>query len=135
MVYHEGAWHVSGEGLDRVASLQAKFAALQEATAALRKRNNKMEAKLTVVTGGYAKRAASLKNEIFEHVAAQGKARSEEAIFGHLHQQEVRGGALRVQKLGEEVAQLKALEASLQKEYGDVKIERRRREMERNQVA
>jgi pre-mRNA-splicing factor CDC5/CEF1 len=135
MVYHEGAWHVSGEGLDRVASLQAKFAALQEATAVLRKRNNKMEAKLTVVTGGYAKRAASLKDKILEHVAAQGNARSEEAIFGHLQQQEVRGGALRVEKLGEEVAQLKALEASLQKEYGDVKIERRRRELERNQVA
>ena len=129
LVFVEGKWQTATSETDRLASLRAQFAALQDATADLRKRNDKLEQKLAVVNGGYAKRAGAVKDEILNTVGALHNSRIEEAVFGQLLRQEASGGSARVDKLQEEVDQLKATEAALQKVYGDLRIERRRQEV------
>eukprot|EP00977_Amphora_coffeiformis_P010510 scaffold2476_cov193-Amphora_coffeaeformis.AAC.5 len=129
LVLVKGKWQSATSEDDRLASLKAQFAALQDATAELRKRNDKLEQKLAVVNGGYAKRAGALKDEILHTVGALHNSRIEKAVFGLLQRQEASGGAARVDKLQEEVDQLKATEAALQKVYGDLRIERRRQQV------
>lgn len=122
-------WQEATNKADRVDSLKAQFAALETATKEMRKANDKVENKLSVAHGGYSKRSRALKDEILSAVAALQHSRTEQAVFEQLQRQEASGGAARVEKLQEEVNQLKALEKSQQKEYGDLRIEIRRQKL------
>jgi hypothetical protein len=129
LVFINGSWQEATEQSDRLASLKAQFTALDSATKELRKANDKAENKLTLAHGGYSKRSRALRDEILATVGATQNALIEQTIFEQLQRQESSGGAARIEKLEEEVKHLKSLEASLQKEYGDLRIERRRQEL------
>ena len=130
LVFLDGKWQEARAGKDRLTSLQAQFEALKGAFTELRKKNDKTAQKLSVVNGGYSKRAVALKGEILYAAGALQDSRIEQAVFERLQRQESSGGASRIEKLQDEVNNLKALEAGLQKMYGDLRIEKRRRDLQ-----
>lgn len=113
-------------GAPDMAALKAEFQALQDATAALAKQNDKTQAKISLKNGGYAKRAATVKEAILEQFAALQNHRIEYAVFQHLQSHEVRGASNRIEGLREDIGRLEAYESVAQKQYGDLLLEKKR---------
>ena len=127
LAYVTDAGLVGTESSDNtIAALRTEFGALQEATASLRKRNDKLETKLSVKHGGYAKRQQTLGDQLLQDFATLANCCIEEAVFGRLQSQEVRGGEQRIEQLGQELVEAEANESQLQKRYGDLLLERKR---------
>jgi len=122
----QGGWI---EGGDRVTGLRHEFLALQEATEALQKKNDKLANKLGVVNGGYQKRAEKLQADTKQAAADLESARMEEAVYSNLQRQEAVGGARRVELLQQEIKALRAAEVALQKRYGELVIKRRQQQV------
>jgi hypothetical protein len=127
MVRTEEGWVESPTDGQVAASLRLEFEQLRQATESLRKRNDKAEAKLKVVNGGYARVADKCERDAREALDAVRSARIERAVYASLQSQEARGGSLRVERLEDDVRRLQSLEAELQRRYGDLVVERRRR--------
>jgi hypothetical protein len=127
MMYTEEGWVESPTQEDVVSSLKLEFDGLRQATEALRKKNDKIEAKLKVMNGGYAKIDDRCTQEMRQTIDAIKNARIELSVYRMLQSQEQRGGSERVEQLQEDVKRLQSLEAELQKQYGDLMVERRRR--------
>lgn len=127
-VFTKDGWSSADKELE---SLKLEFETLQEATALLRKKNDKTEAKLKVVHGGYVKRAANLRKERSQAFQELQNARIEEAVYRKLQSQETAGAAKRIEKLKEEIARGEAEEATMQKKYSDLLVEKRRLGMKR----
>jgi pre-mRNA-splicing factor CDC5/CEF1 len=127
MVYTHGGWVESPTQDQIVASLQLEFDELRQATEALKKKNDKVETKLKVVNGGYAKLADKCTEEMQQVLDATQNAKIEQAVYRMLQSQERLGGADRIEKRQEDVRRLQSMEAELQKQYGDLMVERRRR--------
>lgn len=123
-VYTKVGWQDSKEAV--LESLRLEFDTLQKAVGALQKKNDKIESKLSVVTGGYNKRATKLNEEVLESFSTLQNARIEEYVYNELYKQELQGGANRIEALQNDIMTLKKIEGSLQKEYGDLVIEKRR---------
>jgi pre-mRNA-splicing factor CDC5/CEF1 len=127
MVYTTVGWVESPTQDQIVASLQLEFDELRQATEALKKKNDKVETKLKVVNGGYAKLADKCTEEMQQVLDATKNAHIEQAVYRMLQSQERLGGADRIEKRQEDVKRLQSMEAELQKQYGDLMVERRRR--------
>jgi pre-mRNA-splicing factor CDC5/CEF1 len=127
MVYTTGGWVESPTQDQIVASLQLEFDELRQATDALKKKNDKVETKLKVVNGGYAKLADKCTEEMQQVLDGTKTAKIEQGVYRMLQSQERLGGADRIEKRQEDVRRLQSLEAELQKQYGDLMVERRRR--------
>jgi pre-mRNA-splicing factor CDC5/CEF1 len=125
-VYKSGGWTVAKTDADRIESARLEFETLQEATTALRKKNDKLESKLSVVNGGYVKRAKGLREQMLEEFGNLQNARIEESVYSLLESHEVQGAMNRGERLKQETAALKKSEAVLQKRYGELLVERRR---------
>jgi pre-mRNA-splicing factor CDC5/CEF1 len=123
MSYGPGGWTTTQYSLE---CLRLELETLQEATASLRRKNDKLESKLAVVNGGYAKRAGKAGDDILKLFADTNNAKIEESVYRTLQSHERRGAVLRVEKLKEEISSLKKNEAVWQKEYGELILERRR---------
>lgn len=121
----EASLFVPGETPD-MSTLKAEFQALQAATAALVKQNDKTQAKISLKNGGYGKRVAAVKDTILEHFAALQNHRIEHAVFQHLQSHEVRGASNRIDGLREDIGRLEAYESVAQKRYGDLLLEKKR---------
>jgi chaperonin cofactor prefoldin len=119
-------WVSAADKSKTIQGMKAEFEALQEATATLKKRNEKLEAKLGVKHGGYAKRAESIRESAMQSFAERRNAEIETAVFSTLQSHEDRGGELRIEKLQGEIAKLKEDEAISQKRYGDLLLEKKR---------
>jgi pre-mRNA-splicing factor CDC5/CEF1 len=127
MVYLEGGgWSEAKSDRERNDSLRLELETLQEVTAAIKKKNDKLESRLSVMNGGYIKRGEKLRSEILQSISDLEKANIEEAVYRQLLSQEVAGGTNRVNRLKKEILELKKQEAALQKRYGDLVVEKRR---------
>ena len=109
-----------------IESLKFEFIILKEATDVLRKKNEKGETKLAVVHGGYSKRAAKVRSDTLQCYMELQNALIEEDVYRTLQSQEVSGAASRIEKLKEEIANIEADEATMQKRYSDLLVEKRR---------
>jgi pre-mRNA-splicing factor CDC5/CEF1 len=132
MIYRQDGWTHAKETSDNVDSLRLEFETLQEATDALRKKNDKLESKLSVINGGYTKRANKFREDILQNFAELQNARIEESVYRTLQSHEVQGGTNRIDSLTEDVAGLRREEAAMQKRYGDLVVEKRRKAVKMN---
>jgi hypothetical protein len=132
MLYHKSSIEGHGEWIDSrgspdvLNSLKFQFETLREATETLRQKNDKMEAKLAVMNGGYANRAVKFQKDTLQTFAQWQNSRIEEAVYRQLQSQERQGGALRIESWKRDVAQAKAEEARLQKQYGALVMNKRK---------
>jgi hypothetical protein len=126
MVYNGNGWSKANSDGETLVSLRLELGTLQEATAALHKKNNKTESKLNVVNGGYVKRSDKLGEEILNSYAATDNLKIEQVVYERLQSFEQRGGADRIEHVNKEVETLKREEAGLQEKYGSLIVEKRR---------
>ena len=110
----------------RLAEIKAEFDALNEVTEAMKKKNDKMEQKLTVLVHGYQKRADGLCDSILQRYSEFRHSQIEEAVYRNLQTNEQEAIVRRPEKLEEEVKELEKMESSAQKRYGDLIHERNR---------
>jgi pre-mRNA-splicing factor CDC5/CEF1 len=132
MLYKDGAWSQSKGSGANIDSLRLEFETLQEATEAMRKKNDKLESKLSVMNGGYSKRAEKFREDILQNFADLQNARIEESVYQTLQSHEVQGGINRIEGLKQDIAGLRGEEALLQKRYGDLVVEKRRKVVKSN---
>lgn len=125
--YTDSGW--SSNPSTRLASLKMEWEILVDATVSLRKKNLKSETKHNLVTGGYAKRASTLHSGVLDTFAAWRNSGIEEVVYSALQEHERRGALSRTDKLKAEIKALKAVEANLQREYGDLAVRRRRQQV------
>lgn len=114
---------------EHIASLKHEFDVLREATAALKKKNEKTSNKLSKLNGGYAKRRKTIEETTLNSFAELQNKRIEEHVYAGLHKQEIVGGQARVNDLKEQIKRLKAEEAILQKRYGELVVQKRRQQV------
>jgi pre-mRNA-splicing factor CDC5/CEF1 len=101
-------------------ALALEFDTIQEATSALRKKNEKTESKLAVMTGGLAKRAQGVNVELLQLYGDLRNAIIEEAVYADLKDQEQRGGVARIDRLRGDIAKLQQDEVDLQGVYQEL---------------
>lgn len=128
MVYvpDRGGWVEAASDEDRIESLRHEFSVLQEATSSMKKKNDKITAKLAVTNGGYSKRADKFRDDILQTYADLQNAKIEETVYRTLQSHETQGGTNRIERLKTQIKALRAAEAGLQKRYGDLVVEKRR---------
>lgn len=101
-------------------SYALEFETLEEAAATLRKRNEKIESKLIILTGGLAKRAQNTTAEISHLYEAVQNASIEESVYQTLREHEENGAIARIERLRNGIYRLKQDEARLQAVYDDL---------------
>jgi hypothetical protein len=94
--------------------------ALQEATSALRKTNEKVESKLALWTGGYSKRSQQISANVLVLYGELRNALIEEAVYQNLQRKEELGSVRRIDKLRADIRQLCQDEAELQSDYQEL---------------
>jgi hypothetical protein len=109
-----------------IASLRHEFQCLQDATAQLKKKNDKLASKLDIVNGGHRKRADQFRRDILQLHKDLQDAQIQEAVYRRLLQNETQGGLNRIERLQHEIGELRKAEALLQKRYGDLLIQKKR---------
>jgi pre-mRNA splicing factor component len=122
----ERGWIDTPSDQDRIDSMRYELQVLQEATAALKKKNDKVAAKLAVTNGGYSKRAEKFQAEIAQHASDLEQAKRDEILYQALHKNEIEGGNHRLEQWNQQIKALRVVEAALQKEYGSLLVEKRR---------
>lgn len=133
-VYVTGrGWIFAPNDTDRVVSLRHEFEALQKATAALAKQNAKRHRKLTVKTNGYIQRAKQLHDSTVASYETWQSSVIEESVYRKLQLQETAAATARLESLRSDVQELRAIEATLQKKYGTLVVEERRRQQQAKQ--
>ena len=114
------------ENGNELEALKEEFQTIREATMALRKKNDKIAAKLSIKNGGYNMRAKTLNEEMLQNFALQQNHKIERTVFERLSSMEVRGAIQRIESLQNELADLESQESALQKQYGDLLLEKKR---------
>jgi chaperonin cofactor prefoldin len=94
-------------------NLALEFDTLQEATSALRKKNEKTESKIALLTGGLAKRAEKTTNEILQLYHGLKNAEIEESVYSKLKDQEEQGAVARIDRFRSDIAKLQSDELTL----------------------
>lgn len=107
-------------------ALRAEHDALSTASALLRKKADKLEARLTLRHGGYIKRYDALRSEALRSHAELRHAAIEEGVYATLLAAEGRGAQSRIEGLENEVKKLEEDEAASQRRYGELLRERNR---------
>jgi len=121
-------WVTTSEGSNKdvISAIKTEFFAVKEVSDAIRKKADKLESKLTIKNGGYAKRADVLRDEILQYFAEYHHSKIELDVFSMLLRHERQGISNRIRKFEGEIKELEAGEASLQKRYGDLLHEKNR---------
>lgn len=101
-------------------SFALQFDTLQEATSVLRKKNEKAESKLVIMTGGYSKRAEAISSEMLQIYGEMRNSTIEEAVYADLQGKEERGGVQRIDRLRADIHNLQQDEARLQSIYQEL---------------
>jgi hypothetical protein len=97
-----------------------EFDALQEGISALRKRNEKAESKLALLTGGLGKRVESSGSILLQTYGELRNAMIEQAVYENMRAHEEPGSVRRMERLQQNVAKLQEDEARLQGIYQDL---------------
>ena len=113
----------------RSSSLLFEFETLRSSLKELRRKNDKMAAKAKVVHGGYKKRADKMRQGMESSFLAWQAADIEQHVFEKFAVQEQLGGEERMKDLSARIQTLKQVEASLQKQYGALSIEKKRKQV------
>jgi pre-mRNA-splicing factor CDC5/CEF1 len=125
LFYQENAGGYVEHG-NELEALKSEFQTIREATMALRKKNDKITTKLSVKNGGYNLRAKTLQDEMLQFFALRRNHTIERAVFENLASLEDLGAIQRTEGIQDELAALEREEASLQKQYGDFLLEKKR---------
>ena len=116
-----------GGGAEKdAAALRAEYDAITTATAAVSKACDKLQQRLAVQTGGYSARSTALAAESMQSFAELGNSLIESSVYARLRGHEVRGAALRTERLADDVERMEGLEAEKQRRYGELLHERNR---------
>ncbi len=107
-----------------IESLALEFDALQEAALALRKKNEKAESKLAVLTGGLVKRTQAVHGELLQLYGEIQNAKIERVVYAHLQSQEELGAVRRMDYLRSGISRLQQDEAQLYDVYQDMMAKR-----------
>ena len=102
-------------------SLTQEFDTLQEATSTLHKKNEKTESKLTLLTGGFAKRAQHTSAKISQIYHDLQNTVIEKAIYQKLREQEELGAVARIDRLRSSISSLKDDEERLKVDLNSLK--------------
>lgn len=116
----DGTWKETSDERSVAQSLALEFDTLQEAASALRKKNEKTESKLALLTGGLAKRADKTTGDILQMYHGLQNASIEESVYETLRDQEERGAVARIDRLRSDIAKLQTDEQRLQAVYQDL---------------
>jgi hypothetical protein len=125
LVYQENESGYVENG-NELEALKSEFQTIREATMALRKKNDKITAKLSIKNGGYNLRAKTLQDEMLQYFALRRNHKIEQVVFDTLASMEERGAIQRTEGIRDELAVLEREEAALQKQYGDLLLEKKR---------
>jgi len=87
-------------------SLTQEFETLEEATSIMHKRNEKLESKLALLTGGFAKRAQNTSSGILNLYKDLQNACIETAVYRKLNEQEELGAVSRIDRLRLDISRL-----------------------------
>lgn len=117
-VFTESGWKPPSEEMV-LRSCELEFDTIEEATMAMRRRNDKTESKLTVLTGGLAKRAQGLHEEILQVYADIQNSAIEASIYSNLRSQEEVGAVKRIDGLRAAISAIQANEMQLYQAYQD----------------
>lgn len=109
-----------------IVDYETEFDSIKCSSDMLRKKCDKMDAKLSIHNGGYAKRADGLRDGILQKYAELRHAWIEEIVYERLYKNELIAIEQRMASLKAEVTALAGVESSLQKHYGDLMHERNR---------
>lgn len=109
-----------GDGRLIAMSLAQEFDALEEATAAMHKRNEKLESKLALLTGGFVKRAQNTSTGILNLYHDLQNARIETSVYRKLSEQEELGAVSRIDRLRSAISKLEEDEERLKGIYNSM---------------
>jgi pre-mRNA-splicing factor CDC5/CEF1 len=98
-------------------SLAQEFETLEEATSTMHKRNEKLESKLALLTGGFAKRAQNTSAGILNLYQDLQNARIETAVYRKLNEREELGAVSRIDRLRSDISRLEEDEDRLKAVY------------------
>ena len=101
-------------------SLAQEFDALEEATSTIHKRNEKLESKLVLLTGGFVKRAQNTSAGILNLYQDLQNARIETAVYTKLNGQEELGAVSRIDGLRSAISRLDEDEKRLKDVYNSL---------------
>eukprot|EP00533_Pseudo-nitzschia_delicatissima_P003316 CAMPEP_0116089854 /NCGR_PEP_ID=MMETSP0327-20121206/6641_1 /TAXON_ID=44447 /ORGANISM="Pseudo-nitzschia delicatissima, Strain B596" /LENGTH=854 /DNA_ID=CAMNT_0003581061 /DNA_START=5 /DNA_END=2569 /DNA_ORIENTATION=+ len=101
-------------------SLAQEFGALEEATSTIHKRNEKLESKLVLLTGGFVKRAQNTSAGILNLYQDLQNARIETAVYTKLNGQEELGAVSRIDGLRSAISRLDEDEKRLKDVYNSL---------------
>jgi len=101
-------------------SLAQEFDTIEEATSALHKRNEKLESKLALLTGGFAKRAKNTSTGILKVYHGLQNACIETSVFKRLSEQEELGAVSRIDRLRSAIVGLNEDERRLRDVYNSL---------------
>lgn len=119
-------WNDDDVSNNSLSAVKAQFEAITEASKSLKKRNDKLSANLTIQNGGYVKRANALQEEQRSLFADLQNTIIEKAVYAKLLSNESRAVPTRILKLEEDVRVLQEKESELQKNYGNLILEKNR---------
>ena len=122
----------SRSGMDlvrNIESLCSEYDMLAEATQKLKKKNDKVANKLQITNGGYVKRSVELQDQIQQLHMKLLESNIELTVYTSLQSNEAHGYQQRVQQLQKQIQSLRTIESQLQKQYGNIIIEKRRQEV------
>ena len=122
-VFTEDGWKPTNDET-QMKSVELEFDTLQDAAMALRKKNEKAESKLAVLTGGLAKRAQGVHGELLQIFGELQNAKIEHAVYAQLQSQEQLGAIRRIDNLRAGIARLQRDEAKLYDLYQDLMAQR-----------
>uniref|UniRef100_A0A7R9WS87 Uncharacterized protein n=1 Tax=Craspedostauros australis TaxID=1486917 RepID=A0A7R9WS87_9STRA len=114
-------WTEKASRNDKIKSMKKEVEILEEATAALRQKNQKIESKLGVLNGGFIKRAESLATEAKAVHDDRLNAVIEESVYKQLFDNEQMGGNQRLQTLRQEIQDIQEDAYDLHAKYEELK--------------
>jgi pre-mRNA-splicing factor CDC5/CEF1 len=119
-IFHQDGWIEKKSDEQLLASLQLEFETIQEATGALRKKTDKTESKVVVLTGGYANRSQTLRQEILQMHGELQNAVIEEAVYKNLQQSEELGSVRRIDRLRQDIQKMEQDHVQLNEYYQEL---------------
>ncbi len=119
--FSNSSWQ-KAEGDQRLvaSSLAQEYDALEEAASNMHKRNEKLESKLVLLTGGFVKRAQNTSAGILNLYQDLQNARIEAAVYRKLNEQEELGAVSRIDGLRSAISRLEEDEKRLKDVYSSL---------------
>ena len=119
-IFHQDGWIEMKSDEQLLTSLQLEFETIQEATTTLRKKTDKTESKVIVLTGGYANRSQTLGQEILQMHGDLQNAVIEDAVYKNLQQSEELGSIRRIDRFRQDIQEMEQDHVQLNEYYQEL---------------